>query len=332
GLDPIHDQAAPVGAPLGRRKDAGVDALIAFGIVTHAARRVEVYGLERPHEGPAQGEPIANPDVDVLDPGDSLLDEAEGLLQQRALQAIHDETVDLTLHHDRRVAGGAQELRRAVDGRRVRPRRGNDFCGGNEIGRIDRVDDKTARPALEVFGERRRQDGRGRARQQGLGRRGGVEPREHSALHFDILGSVLLNVDRILERRFEGWRYTDSRSDFTGRGAVQKIVRLKVGQEPLDIRQCLAWRLAVLVPKGDLATGAGETDRPRPSDEARADNCCSCHAASARERAVPHNVSTLPSTPSDWPDTFRPAGDKRYAIVAATSPAVTIRRIETRSR
>src|SRR5262245_24170889 len=100
GLDAVHDRAGPVGAPLRRGKDPGVDALVAFGIVPHAARRVEVYGLERPHEGPAQGEPIADPDVDVLDPGDALLDETEGLLQERALQPIHDESIDLALHHD----------------------------------------------------------------------------------------------------------------------------------------------------------------------------------------------------------------------------------------
>src|SRR6185437_5643500 len=155
GLDAVHDRAAPVGAPLGRGKDTGVDALITFGIVSHAAGRVEVYGLERPHEGPAQGEPIADPDVDVLNAGYSLLDEAEGFLQERALQPVHDEAVDLALHHDRGVACVAQELRRALDGGRIRPWRGNDFSGGNEIGRIDRMDDETARAAFEVGGKGR---------------------------------------------------------------------------------------------------------------------------------------------------------------------------------
>ena len=194
------------------------------------------------------------------------------------------------------------------------------------------MDDETARAAFEVFGEGRGQNRGGRARQHGVGRRGRVEPREHRALHLDIFRRVLLDVDRSFKRRFERRRHADPRCDFAGRGPVQKIVGLKLRQEPLDIGQSLARRLLVLIPQSDFATGAGETDRPGAADETGPDHRHFCHIALRRQQPIRHNVSTLASTPIDWPDTFRPAGDNRYAIVAATSLAVTIRRIETRSR
>ena len=56
--------------------------LIAFGVVAHAAGRVEVDGLERPHEAPAQRQALADADVDVLDAGVAVGDEPERLLQQ----------------------------------------------------------------------------------------------------------------------------------------------------------------------------------------------------------------------------------------------------------
>ena len=46
----VHDRPGPIDAPLRGGKDAGVDLLITLGVVAHAARRIEVDGLERPHE------------------------------------------------------------------------------------------------------------------------------------------------------------------------------------------------------------------------------------------------------------------------------------------
>ena len=105
-LDVVHDRAGPIDAPLHLRKDVRIDALVALDVVAHAARRVEVDGLERPHEGPAQRKAFADADIDVLDAGIAVGDEPEGFLQQRALHPVHDEAVELALHHDRRLAGG----------------------------------------------------------------------------------------------------------------------------------------------------------------------------------------------------------------------------------
>ncbi len=203
GLDFVHDRPAPIDAPLRRREDAGVDALIAVGIVAHAGGRVEVDGLERPHEGPAQCEALTNPDIDVLNPRIALLDEPEGFFKQRPLQPVHDKAVELSLHDDRRMTGGTQKTCRALDKDRVRPGRRDHFGGGNKIGRIDGMDDEAARAALEVFGKGRGQNRGGRARQHSVGRRGRVEPREHRTLHLDILRRVLLDVDRSFKRRLE---------------------------------------------------------------------------------------------------------------------------------
>src|SRR5580704_11750278 len=93
GLDFVHDRPAPIDAPLCRREDAGIDALIAGGIVADSSRSVEVDRLERPHERPAQRKALSNPDVNVLNPRISLLDEPEGLFKQRALQPVHDKAV-----------------------------------------------------------------------------------------------------------------------------------------------------------------------------------------------------------------------------------------------
>ncbi len=45
-------------------------------------------------------------------------------------------------------------------------------------------------------------------------------------------------------------------------------------------------------------------------------------------RAAGQSVSTLPSTPSDWPEMLAPASESRKATVAATSQGLVIRRIE----
>src|SRR5215207_1156317 len=50
----------------GRRLQAAVEAGVARAIVGHAARRIEVDGLERPHERPAQAEPVLDRLVEVL--------------------------------------------------------------------------------------------------------------------------------------------------------------------------------------------------------------------------------------------------------------------------
>src|SRR6185369_17934203 len=84
-LHPVDDRSGPVDAALHRGMEPLVNVLVALDIVAHAARRVEVDRLERPHEGPAQRQPFANADVDVLDAGIAVGDQAECLVEESAL-------------------------------------------------------------------------------------------------------------------------------------------------------------------------------------------------------------------------------------------------------
>ena len=110
-LDGLEHLAGPVDAALHLREETLVDVLVALDIVADAAGRIEVDGLERTHERPAQRQAFADADIDILDRGVAVGDEAEGLLEQRALHAVHDEAVELALHHDRRLAGRDEEVR-----------------------------------------------------------------------------------------------------------------------------------------------------------------------------------------------------------------------------
>ena len=125
--------------------------LVALDVVAHAARRVEVDGLERPHERPAQRQAFADADVDILDRGVAVGDQAEGLFQQRALQAVHDEAVELALHDDRRLAGRDEEGAGPLDDLGRRPGRRHDLGRRDEVGRVDRMDDEAAMPARQAL-------------------------------------------------------------------------------------------------------------------------------------------------------------------------------------
>src|SRR5262249_14744223 len=70
---------------------------IAPAVIGDAARRVQLDRLERPHERPAQAEPVLERLVEILRRHIALAGEAECLRQQRRLQAVEDEALDLAL-------------------------------------------------------------------------------------------------------------------------------------------------------------------------------------------------------------------------------------------
>lgn len=84
GLDGFQHRSRPVHPPLHLFEYARIDPLIALDAVAHAPWRVEIDCLKRPHEGPAQSQPVANTDVDILDAGIAVGHEAEYLLKQGA--------------------------------------------------------------------------------------------------------------------------------------------------------------------------------------------------------------------------------------------------------
>ena len=157
GLDGFEHLAGPVDAALHLREQPLVDKLVALDIVAHAARRIEVDRLERPHERPAQGQAVADADIDVLDCRIAIGDQPEGLLEKRALHAVHDEAVELALHDQRRMAGRDQERARPLHDLARGPGCRHDFGRGDEIGRVDRVDDEAAMAVFQMLGEFRGQ-------------------------------------------------------------------------------------------------------------------------------------------------------------------------------
>ena len=60
-----------------------------------AAAGVQVDRLEGADHGPAATEPVADDAVDVVDRDDTVSDEAVGLTEQRALEPVEDEALDL---------------------------------------------------------------------------------------------------------------------------------------------------------------------------------------------------------------------------------------------
>ena len=112
---------------------------------------------------------------------------------------------------------------------------GTTLGGGDQIGRIDRVDHEAAGAAGEPFGEFRGQDRRGRTRQNRGGRRRGVEPGEYRAFDGEVLGGVFLNVLGAVERGFQRRGDMEAGAHLGRRRAVQQIVPFEIRQQVCDI-------------------------------------------------------------------------------------------------
>src|SRR5690606_9002994 len=85
-------------------REALVEACVAGAVIGDAAGRIQLDRLERADEGPAQAEPVLDGVIEVLRRDIAVLDETESLRQQRALQAVEDEAVDLLPDRDRHLA------------------------------------------------------------------------------------------------------------------------------------------------------------------------------------------------------------------------------------
>ena len=116
-------------------------------------------------------------------------------------------------------------------------------------------------------------------------------------------------MDCAVERLIQAAGLGDPGEDGPGQLTVQEILRRQIAENAGDIAAGGARCRRVLIPEGDLVTGAGEADRPSAADEAAADDGDAAH----------QSASTLPSTPSDWPEMLAPASESRKATVAATS-------------
>src|ERR1700730_2755674 len=78
---------------------AGEARPVAAAVIGGAAGRNELDGLDRPHEGPAQSEPVLENLVEVLRRHVAVFHQPESLGQQHRLEAVENETLDLAIDY-----------------------------------------------------------------------------------------------------------------------------------------------------------------------------------------------------------------------------------------
>src|SRR5260221_388093 len=96
----------------GARRIGGVapePGYVALAIIRDSTGRIQLDGLERPHERPAQAEAVGDGMVEVLGAHVTLLHQAERFAEECGLQPVEDEAVDLLLHVDRHLTHLAQD-------------------------------------------------------------------------------------------------------------------------------------------------------------------------------------------------------------------------------
>ena len=181
------------------------------------------------------------------------------------------------------------------------PRRRHHLGRRDEVGRVDRMDDEAAVPALQRLGEGRGQDRRGRAGEDRIRPAPARRARRRSA-RFTSRSSGVFSCTwaapasassrssssgdaRASTASASGRRAGRSRR---GRAARRRSRRRRLGAPSVWSHSRTSW------------PARAKADRPGPADEARSDDC-------DLRPSAPHSVSTLPSTPSDWPEMFWPA-------------------------
>ncbi len=251
-------------------RQSPVEAAVALAVVGDAAGGVERDGLERAHERPAQAEAVRDGLVEVFRRDIALADQAHRLGEQRALQAIENEAIDLALHQDGHLPDAGHHFGRARHGRGAGPRRAAEFDDGNEVRRIHRMRDQAARASGEIRGELRRTDRRGRAGDnRGRGRHR-VELAEDLALDRQLLGQIFLHPVDVRDGGVETVGCRDSRQ--RARGVIDESRPLLFGQARRDEparRVELAWCVVV---EAHLPAGARENHGPGAADQTRADD------------------------------------------------------------
>ena len=285
-LDAVQRGAAPGHAPGHGLEHLGVHAFVAFGVVAHAGRRVQVDGLERAHEGPAQRQTVADAGVHVLDAGVAIGHQPERLVQQRALQPVDDEAVDLAPHHDGLLAGLGQQAARALDAGGVGPGRRHDFHGRDQIRWIDRMRHQATRAARQVGREMRRQQRRGRAGQDRASRRQAIQLGIDATLAVQPFGRAFLHVVGVPQRVLHAPDGLQRRQQLVHRAPAQQA-RLRQARRHLAREgQRLPDLRGLAVPQADTVPAARIHQGPCPADQARADDCHIRHAALSAARAA----------------------------------------------
>ena len=251
---------------------------IARDIVGHAGRRVQVDGLERPHEGPAQAQPVLDRLVHILGAGIAIGDQLEGFGQQGALQPVQDEAGNLLLHQDRHHARLLIERAGPRHHLGIGPGGGRQFDDGHQMRRVGRMRHQAARPAIKILGEQRSTDvgGGGGENRSRIG--DAVHHGEDLLLRFFRLFHIFLHIGGTVQRLLQrgGGRYPRLRgSRIVQQPAVVQLLQRAINQPEGGFQR----RLADIVELHAVA-GPREADRPGPPDQPAADHG-DCHSLSS---------------------------------------------------
>ena len=164
-------------------------------------RGVQVDGLERADHAPAASEAQTNDAIDVVDAEHAVAHEAVRLAQQRSLQPVEHEPLDLRPHADDAQLRCREHVGSAVDDLGTGERGRHELDDREEVRWVAGVSDEAAATAWELARDRRRSERRGARREDRLGRRRLVEAREQLSLELQALGGALLDVGRLGGRR-----------------------------------------------------------------------------------------------------------------------------------
>src|SRR6185312_747690 len=182
-------------------------------VVVDAARRIQVDRLERPHERPAQAQPMRHGEVDVGGARVALLEERPGFPEKRSLQAIEDEPLDLPLDDDRRLAKRLHRGAKPGQNRRIRPGRRNEFNQRHKMGRVHGMGDKKSLPARRVFGEGGSRNAGARTSNDRVVPDQGADGLRDGAFLLHALEHRFLNIVDIANRRGQTFDDRHARAD-----------------------------------------------------------------------------------------------------------------------
>jgi hypothetical protein len=222
---------------------------------------VGVGHAERPHQRPAQSEPIAHHRVHLVHAGHAALDQGDGLADERHLQAVEQEARDVAPQLDRHLPSSAQHLDRPRACRLARVLAAQHLDRGDHVRRVDRMGDDAAMSAGEVARDRGHVERGGARRENRIGGRCRVERGEDRALGVQRLGAVLLDPHHAVH-------HVGDRRAQLHLGARSSVARTLIGVP----RERGLHRLLRRIPQPYWVTGAREDPHPAPTDHATRDD------------------------------------------------------------
>ena len=152
--------------------------------------------LEGPDHRPAPAEPFADDPVYVVDADDAVADEAVRLAQQRALEPVEDEPLELARERHDAHSSRLEDRGGAVDDVGARERRRHELDDRQQVRRVAGVGDQAAVAAGELAAIAEAVSADELEARIASGGCEAVELREELLLQLEALGRALLHVRR----------------------------------------------------------------------------------------------------------------------------------------